>query len=380
MRRNAVLFVLISLCSGFGGSALALAAGLWVLDLTGSPGLAALAGLGTYAPVLAAPWLGALVDRFPRRPLLITVDVLVGLAILALLLDPAPTGIYLVLLVRGIGYVLLDAGETALLPAALPAGLLGDVNGWRSSAQEGMKLVAPPAGAALYAWHGPRPVLLLCAALPLVTALLYAMVRLRAAPAVPAAGPALDRRGVRAGLTELWRAPMRTPVLVAAVAIAVSGFTNAAVLRHLVDDLHRPSTYLGVLSGLQGAGAIAGGLLAGRLLARLRPARVAALGATLFAAACLTWALPWWPAMPVGSVLTGLGLPWTLIAGITAIQTGTPDRLLGRVGATGSMVMFGPITLGIPLGSALSGAGARPPLIIGAALTLGVALAARVSR
>ncbi|WP_436522056.1 MFS transporter [Actinoplanes sp. HUAS TT8] len=400
MRRNAVLFVLISLCSGFGSTAMAIAAGLWILELTGSAGLAALAGLGTYLPVLVAPWLGALVDRLPRRPLLITVDLVISAAILSLLAAPSALWIYPVLLVRGLSYVLLDAGETALLPAALAPESLGDVNGWRSSAQEGAKLLAPLAGAALYAWRGPHAVVLLCAALPLATAAMYALVRLRPAPApapavapAPAAGLAPDAglapgaggadtiadeeravtlgwASVRAGLTTLWREPMRTPVLVAAVAITVSGLTNAAVLLHLVDDLHRPATQLGLLSSSQGAGSIAGGLLVGRLLARLPAARVAALGAALFATACIAWSLPWWPAMIAGSVLAGLGLPWTLIAGVTAIQTGTPAHLLGRVAATGTMVMFGPITLGIPLGSALSTLGSRPPLLLGATLVL----------
>ncbi len=351
-----------------------------------------------------------MVDRLPRRPLLITVDLVISAVILTLLAAPSAVWIYPVLLVRGLSYVLLDAGETALLPAALPPGLLGDVNGWRSSAQEGAKLLAPLAGAALYAWRGPHAVVLLCAVLPLATATMYALVRPQSLPAdappdhpqpLPAGAPrpgvpdhsqplpadaprpeVPDRRvtlgwsSVRAGIAALWREPIRTPVRIAGVAIAVSGMTTAAVLLHLVSGLHRPATDLGFLSSAQGAGSIAGGLLVGRLLARLSAARVAALGAGLFGVACVAWSLPWFPAMITGSVLAGLGLPWTLIAGITAIQTGTPEHLLGRVAATGNLVMFGPITLAIPIGAALSGLGARPPLLLGAGLVGAVALLA----
>src|SRR5690349_101695 len=131
VRRNALLFVLISLLSGLGSTAMSLAAGIWVLDLTGSVGLAALTGLCIYAPTLAAPWLGAVVDRLPRRPLLIAVDAVMGLLILTLLLVSSRDSawlIYAVLLARGVGYVLGDAGESAILPSALPAKLLGDVN------------------------------------------------------------------------------------------------------------------------------------------------------------------------------------------------------------------------------------------------------------
>jgi hypothetical protein len=45
VRRNAVLFVAISLVSGFGSTAMSLVAGIWILDLTGSVSLAGLAGL-----------------------------------------------------------------------------------------------------------------------------------------------------------------------------------------------------------------------------------------------------------------------------------------------------------------------------------------------
>jgi MFS family permease len=484
MRRNAILFVLISLLSGFGSTAMLLAAGLWILDLTGSVGLAALTGICIYAPTLAAPWLGLLVDRLPRRPLLIAVDLALGAALLTLLAVRSPGGvwlIFLVLLARGVGYVLVDAGESAILPAALPPSLLGDVNGWRSSAQEGTKLVAPLAGAGLYAWHGAVPVILLSAAMPLLTAGCYALLqvhrrtehaeqaeqagpvehagRARHAGHVGQAGSAkhaeraghagqagsakhaeraghagqavsvehagqveqvghagqagsaehaghaehaehagqarsadhagetglarqaeragqaehADRggRGVRAGLVALFgMRVVRLPVLVAAAVITLSGLTNAAVLARIVHDLHLPAAYLGFLATAQGAGSIVGGLLVGRLLARASAAVVAATGAAIFAAGCAVWCLPWWPAMITGSVLVGVGLPWTLIAAVTAIQTRTPEHLLGRVAATSTMLMFGPIALSIPLGSALIAFGARPPLILVSVLAL----------
>jgi MFS family permease len=157
---------------------------------------------------------------------------------------------------------------------------------------------------------------------------------------------------------------------VAAAAITLSGLTNAAVLARIVHDLHLPSAYLSFLATAQGAGSIVGGLLVGRLLARASAAVVAATGAAIFAAGCAVWCLPWWPAMIIGSVLVGVGLPWTLIAAVTAVQTRTPEHLLGRVSATSTMLMFGPIALSIPLGSALFTFGARPPLILVTALAL----------
>ncbi|WFF05682.1 MFS transporter [Micromonospora sp. WMMD1076] len=379
MRRNAVLFVAVSLLSGLGGSAMALVSGIWILDLTGSTGLAALAGLCVYAPTLAGPWLGGLLDRVPRRPLVIGVDLALAAALLSLLAVRGPGEawlIYAVSLAYGIGYVLVDAGETALLPAALPPARLADVNGWRSSAQEGMKLVAPLAGAGLYAWRGGHVVAVLAAVVPVLVAALYGALRLtRPVPAPPAARPV----GVRDGLAALLaRRAVRVPVALAAVSIAMSGLTTAALYDVVVTDLALPSTFLGVLASAQGGGSLLGGLVVGRLVRRHGGIAVGAAGAVLFAAGCLGRCLPWWPGTVAASVVVGAGLPWTLVAAVTAVQTYTPQAMLGRVAGTANTVMFGPITLAIPLGSAAVAVGGRPPLVLAAVACLAAALAAAV--
>jgi hypothetical protein len=74
--------------------------------------------------------------------------------------------------------------------------------------------------------------------------------------------------------------------------------------------------------------------------------------------------------MIAGSVIAGVGLPWTLIAAVTAMQTWTPDHLLGRVSATSSTIIFGPIAFTNPLGAAAVHLGARLPLLAAAAISL----------
>ena len=382
MRRNAFLFVAISVVAGFGSTAMSLVAGVWILDLTGSSSLAGLAGFCVFAPTLAGPWLGALVDRLPRRPLLITVDLVLAAVLLSLLAVRSREQawlIYAVMLAYGISYVLLDAGESALLPAALPATVLGDVNGWRSSAQEGMKLIAPLVGAALYSWHGGPAATVLAATTPILAAGLYALLRLdRAVAATPRRRGAADG-GFRVGLSVLWgNRVIRVPVLVAGISIAMSGFGNSAVYATVTDRLGLSATTMGILASAQGAGSIAGGLGVGRLLARFGAVRVAACGAALFAAGGVVQSLAGWPLLVAGSVLIGIGLPWTLIAGVTAVQTNTPDALLGRVSATSITVMFGPNALAIPLGAAAVHLGSRPPLLTAAVVCLVTAVLAAV--
>jgi MFS family permease len=381
MRRNASLFVAISMLSGFGSSAMALVSGIWILDLTGSAGLAALAGLCVYAPVLAGPWLGGLLDTASRRSLVIAVNLLLAAALLALLAVRGPGQTWLIFAVScayGVSYVLIDAGETALLPSALSAAELGAVNGWRSSAQEGTKLVAPLAGAGLYAWQGGHAVAVLSAAMPILVAVLYLAVRLNRTP--PERLTRRDR-GFRSGLSVLTgQRSIRVPVLLAGVSIAMSGFVTAALYTIVVADLRLPTTFLGVLASAQGAGSVLGGIIVGRLLTRWGPVPVGLAGTALFAVSCLARCLPWWQATVAGAVVAGVGLPWTLVAAVTAVQTHTPAALLGRVAATANTAMFGPLVLAIPLGSAAVHLGGRPPVLAATALCLAAATAAARDR
>ncbi|MBY8871575.1 MFS transporter [Micromonospora sp. PLK6-60] len=379
MRRNRRLFVAISLVSGFGSSAMSLVSGIWILDLTGSSGLAALAQLCVYAPVLAGPWLGGVLDRAPRRPLIIGVNLALAAALSTLFAVRGPGDAWLIFAVSfayGVSYVMIDAGETALLPSALSAAELADVNGWRSSAQEGMKLVAPLAGAGLYAWRGAHPVVAISALMPILVAGLYAALRLARQPPAP---PVERRHDLRAGLVAVFERPaIRVPVLLAAVSISMSGFATAGFYAVVTRELNLPATFLGVLVSAQGLGSILGGMIVGRLITRRGATAVAVAGTVLFAAGCLGRCLPWWPSTVAASVVAGVGLPWALVAAVTAIQTRTPAELLGRVTGTANTVMFGPIALAIPLGAAAVQLGSATPLIAAAAFCLtAAAVAAR---
>lgn len=358
--RNARLFVSISFVSGFGATAMRLAISLWVLDLTGSPSLAALDSLFVFAPTLAGPLLGAVVDRLPRKALLVGTELGLAAALMTLLTVHSRAGIWLVFAVSlayGVSYVLLGAGESALLPAALPDEVLARVNGVRMSAQEGTKLIAPLAGAGLYAFAGPKAVILTTAACLCVSAFLYLWIR---------AGeplPPKEKRRFADGWQHLWTG-YRGLVVLAAVALAMSGFATAASYSVIVDGLHRPATLIGVTAALQGTGSIVGGLVTGRIT-RLGP-----IGGAVFAAGLAIKAIPWLPATLASALLIGVGLPWTVVAAYTAIQRGTPSDLVGRVSATATTVIFGPLALAIPLGSAaLSAVGYMPVLLFAATIS-----------
>jgi MFS family permease len=384
-QRNAALLIGVSLVSGFGGTAMSLVAGVWVMDLTGSATLASLAGFCVFLPTLFGPLLGAIVDRVPRRPLLIWTNLLVAASLLLLLAVRSQDQVWLlytVMLAYGVSYVLLDAGEAALLPAALGEDQLGRVNGYRMSAQEGAKLLAPLLGAALFTVVGGAAVAALAAAMLLTAAVLYRFVR--ADDFRPAAAPRPLRTATWEGVQYLRHHPnLLAIVLIGALAMATSGLTTAPLSLVVSDGLGLPPAFLGILSSAQGAGALAGGLLTGRLLTRHGEARVATWGALLLAAGTAARLLPYASAVVASSALIGLGLPWTVIAALTAVQTRTPTALLGRVAATANTLVFAPTAIAIPLGAALLTITPYQPLLLTiAALTAltTAPLAARATR
>jgi MFS family permease len=194
--RNAALYLTAVVVSGFGTSSLWLASGVWVKDLTGSNGLAALCLLAMWAPTLAGPALGTLADRARRKPLLIALNLGLAALLLTLFTVQSPGRLWLlfvVLLGYGAAGVVHDAAESALLTSAVGPERLGDLNGLRTTAAEGMKLVAPLSGAGLYTALGGPAVACLDAVTFVLAAALCAC--LRSGPYAPAAaGAARPRR------------------------------------------------------------------------------------------------------------------------------------------------------------------------------------------
>jgi MFS family permease len=170
-----------------------LVSGIWVKDLTGSDGLAALCVFALWAPTLIGPALGTLADRTRRRPLLVWTNLGLASLLLTLFTVDSPGTLWIlfaVLLVYGAAGVVHDAAESALVASAVDKQLLGDFNGLRTTANEGMKLLAPLAGAGLYAAYGGARVALLDALTFVLAAGLYTLLRVREPRPLPASASA----------------------------------------------------------------------------------------------------------------------------------------------------------------------------------------------
>ncbi|MFJ8857178.1 MFS transporter [Streptomyces sp. NPDC102451] len=352
--RTALLCLTGLLVSGFGTSAMWLTAGVWVKSATGSDSLAALTVAAMWAPVLAGPWLGAVADLVPRRALLISVNlVMAGLMGSLLLVGPDHRigVLFAVLVVYGVSGVLLDAAEAALVAGAVGPRLLGDFNGLRTTANEGMKLLAPLAGAGLFARYGAVPVVALDAVTFALAALVFA--RLRVREPAGAARTRVRRGGTAAGIRLLRGSAVLRPLVCAgALTMLLAGLNGAAVYA-VVEALGRPPAFAGVLYAFQGAGSVAAGLLAGPLLRRMPERAFAGAGIAVFAVAVGARALGGDAVALAASAAIGAGLPCVLIAAMTAVQRETPDAVLGRTAAAANSLMTVPNAVALAGGAGL---------------------------
>ncbi|MEW2211748.1 MFS transporter [Streptomyces globisporus] len=360
--------------SGFGTSALWLTAGVWAKSLTGSNSLAALTVFAMWAPVLAGPALGALADRMDRKVLLVRGNLVTACLLVPLVLVDSGRTVWLlfaVLVLHGASGVVLDAAESALVAGTVPASLLADFNGLRMTANEGMKLVAPLAGAGLYVRFGGPAVALLAAAGCALAALVFARLLVRGTPRTPARdsapGPAPApelptppppagtwRDELAAGLRRIRASAVLRPLVTAGAATMFLAGVNGAVTFAYVDEvLGRAPAYAGVLYAVQGAGSVAVGLLAGPLLRRLPERLFAAGGIAVFALGVGARTVSPDAVALGASAAIGFGLPCVLIAAMTAVQRETPDAVLGRTAATAGSLMTAPNAVALALGAGL---------------------------
>ena len=150
----------------------------------------------------------------------------------------------------------------------------------------------------------------------------------------------------------------RTPVLLHStvalgLGLLVLGFSESAVYA-VADAFGRPPTFVGPIISVQGAGAVVGGLVASRLVRRLREPGTLVTGLLLLAIGLggVAVAPDVWQLFVVVAVL-GAGIPIVVVAFNTLLQRRTPGPLMGRVSTFTEVLTTTPQALSIAVGALL---------------------------
>lgn len=366
--------------SMFGSQALVIVLGIWVKELTGSNSEAGLIFLLLAVLAPLSPFTGLLVDRLPRRQILIGNDLVTGVLVLSLLTVHDRGDVWIVYVVTvgyGLSSQIYRAARGGFLHSMVSGDLLGEANGLFSALGQGLRIIGPIIGAGIFAVAGGGAVALLDSATFLVSAVCF--YRLRDVPDLHRETPETPPRLLTelvAGLRHVFgNRDIRTMVLSAAVAFAAAGSVDVAMFALVDAGLGRSPTFLGVLGAVQGAGSVAAGLAAGRLMARLGEFATAALGLAVVALGLVGDAIALLPTAIAGSLLAGLGLPVLLVAYLTLVQRRTSNEMQGRTIAAAESIIDVPFALSIGVGALIiSTVGFRAIYVVDAAVFALVAL------
>ncbi|MFF2488087.1 MFS transporter [Microbacterium sp. NPDC058062] len=332
--------------TNLGDSALFLMVAVWVKELTGSDVAAGFVFVALGLPAILAPFIGMLADRVPRRRLLVVNNVALVPIVLSLLLVSGAAQLWLVyavvFLYSAAGYVTASA-QSGIIRAMLRDHQLASGNGVLSTIDNGLRLVSPLIGTALYVLLGAPAVIMLTAACFAVAAVIVA--GLPVGGAAPAREPGRGYfRELVAGFEQLF-APqsLRVITIAAAIGFGATGLLNIIVFPAL-DAMHADPVAIGVLVPIQGAGAVLGGLLSATVVTRWGEGRSAALGLVLIAVGSVPFAFGSVVLGGAGMFVMGIGIPITVVAFSTLRQRLTPDALQGRTGAAANVVVNLPQT------------------------------------
>ncbi len=330
-----------------------------VLLLNAGPGdIGLLAAVQTLPFLLLALPLGLMVDRMPRRRLMIAAEVLRATSLAALLagmlMGLLSVGYLAVLGFLGaVGTVAFSVAAPALVPSLVPRAALAQANGRLELARSAAFAAGPALGGALVSWAGASATFVLAAVMSVTAiALLW---RLREPPLEPRAARH-PLREVQDGALFVWRDAMLRPILLTAVAWNIAWFVlQAAYVPYAMRVLGLGAGVVGVTLGAFGAGMVVGALLAPRIVRAMPFGRAIQLGplCSMLAAAVMVATLIAPSAWVAGTsfFLFGAGpVVWT-ITSTTLRQSLTPAAMLGRVGA-----LFLTVNAGArPVGAALGG-------------------------
>jgi MFS family permease len=354
--RDFTLFWIVETLSTFGSSFSLIAVPLLVLHATGSVvQMGLLTGVLGVANLATGVFAGMIADRFDRRMLLVLCNtaqaVLFGLIPVVWLFATPIWLLYVVMPLTGVFAMLFRVTYVTVVPRLVDADQITQANGRLSASYAATGVIGPVLAGVLSGRFGPAVAIAVDAATFAAAAVGLVFVRLRPAPAGPAAATdgasAAFWREFLVGAKFLWRHPVlrALTVLLTLFVFFWQGLIDIVIF-YLKHDLAQPDRTVGYVMAIAALGTVAGALVASNvrrfagfgpswigsmILAGMSVAAIAftgsAAGVAAFATLVVTAAASRFGA---GQVIGVCGFAYLVIAAcaaLTPIRLARPERL-----------------------------------------------------
>lgn len=324
-----------------------IAAAIVVFELTGSASAVGFVSVMQFgAEFFIAPWAGSMSDRFDRRRLLITGQLiqLVSTGVLTawVLLAgvdglPGPWPIYLTTLGLGIGAAISGPAGRALVPALVDPVDLDAAVALNSVPYTIARAVGPALGAGLVLAFGPAAAFGVNAATYGIFALVLVFVRPR-----PLQASAVADRSVRAGLGYVLRDRYVRRLLAGVAGVAFAVDPVITLMPAFAAQLGGDAGLVGMLASAFGIGAVVAIFLVPALRRRLGIQRLSVAGLSTIALAMLALSVTTSQLLALGFLVVGGAGFFTANATLaTQVQRWVPEHLRGRVMALWGVAFLG---------------------------------------
>jgi MFS family permease len=319
---------------------------------------------------------GALVDRLPRRLVVLGADLLRGgvvgaLGVLVIVHSLHVTELVVLSAVVGVGDAFFYPAYRAIMPELLPPELLTQGNAFNSASETvGMSFLGPAIGGVIVAAGGTSAAFAVDAGSFLLSAACLLLMAHVPAPAPTGRSLVSDaRQGIRWTVRQRW---LWFGIIAAGVANFAAFSPTAVTVPLMVRDvLHQGPVAYGATFGAAGVG----GLLAAAVAGRLRePRRRMSAIWTAWALASLALvgvaAAPDVVVVAVCGAMTFFGLTYGNLLWGALMQRKVPTEMLGRASSVDWLFSICLSPLGILFAGALaSSIGARDTVLLGALLS-----------
>lgn len=362
----------------FTGNAMQVMAASWLMvELTGSSFLAALVQTAVFLPmfllVLPAGVLADITDRrtLILRSLTVQAGVIVVLSLLAMAGWAGPALLLLFTFAAGCCTALLSPAWNTTIADAVPREDMPQAITAMSIAWNSARAIGPSIAGFIFALLGAGWVF--ATAVASVIVLIYVV---RRWPPKPHAKSLLPAERLWGGTLSALRYARYSKIILSQLLRTVAYSGTGAALWGLLpaiasQQLQMGATGFGLLMGCLGGGAVAAGLVLGRVRASLGLERLVTLGCVLFAGAMLVAAFVRIHFIVYVALAIG-GAAWMAVMATfnTATQSSAPPWVRSRAAALHTLSALGSFAIGSAIWGAISGVAGLPITLSIAALAM----------